>query len=141
MAPRTFAAQFGGLGEDVPQRDDADRLGAYKHVTAGWHVIKDFQWTVAPMPRAKTRMHHVSPQAFALSSTKHPDDAWTVVKDFSLGEANAIMASVSSMPSYKKTDVYKVATVPQDKRWMVKLLQDALNTGKPLVRTPTSRTR
>jgi hypothetical protein len=59
-----------------------------------------------------------------------------VVKDFSTGDANAIMASVSSMPSYKKTDVYKVANIPQDKRWMIKLLQDALNSGKPEVPHP-----
>jgi multiple sugar transport system substrate-binding protein len=137
MAPRTYANDFGGWEKMFVNGMMPIAYCAYKHVTAGWQEIKDFQWTVAPMPRAKTRMHHVSPQAFAMmSSTKIPADAWLVVKDFSLGEANAIMASVSSMPSYKKTDVYKVANVPQDKRWMVKLLQDAMNTGKPEVPHP-----
>ena len=110
---------------------------AYKHVTAGWDVIKDFEWAVAPMPRGTRRMHHVSPQAFAaVSQTKHPDEAWTVVRHYSTGEANEIMATVSSMPSYKRTDVYKVAAVPSERRWMIKLLHDALTAGKALVPHP-----
>jgi hypothetical protein len=46
------------------------------------------------------------------------------------------MASVSSMPSYRKTDIFKVANVPADRRWMVKLINDAMNAGKPLVPHP-----
>jgi multiple sugar transport system substrate-binding protein len=137
MAPRTFANQFGGWERMFPQGLMAIAWCAYKHVAAAWQEIKDFEWSVAPMPRAKRRLGHVSPQAFAtVSTTRYPDEAWVVVKDYSTGEANAIMASVSSMPSYKKIDVYKVANIPQDKRWMLKMLQDALNSGKPEVPHP-----
>ncbi len=140
MAPRTFAADFGGFEKMFPNGMMPITYAAYKHVTAGWDVIKDFEWSIAPMPRSKVRMHHVSPQAFAMmSATKAPEAGWIVVKDFSVGEANATMASVSSMPAYKKTDVYKVAAVPQERRWMIKLLQDALNTGKPEVPHPNIR--
>jgi multiple sugar transport system substrate-binding protein len=140
MASRTFANDFGGWEKMFPQGMMPIAYCAYKHVTAGWQEIKDFEWSIAPMPRMKTRMHHVSPQAFAMmSATKNPVDGWTVVKDFSVGEANAIMASVSSMPAYKKTDVYKVANIGQDKRWMIKLLQDSMGTGKPEVPHPNIR--
>lgn len=132
LAPRTWAGQFGGYEKMFPTGQVPIAWCAYKHVAAGWQAIKDFEWSVAPMPRGTARLGHVSPQAFAtVSTTRSPDEAWVVVKDYSTGEANAIMASVSSMPSYKKTDVYKVANVPQDKRWMLKMLQDALNAGKP----------
>jgi hypothetical protein len=40
------------------------------------------------------------------------------------------------MPSYKRTDVYKVAAVPSERRWMIKLLHDALTAGKALVPHP-----
>ncbi|CAN5572527.1 sugar ABC transporter substrate-binding protein [soil metagenome] len=137
MPPRTFAGQFGGHDRMFPTGMMPIAWAAYKHITAGWNDIKDFEWAVAPMPRGTRRMHHVSPQAFAaVSLTKHPNEAWTVVKDYSNGEANEIMAYVSSMPSYKKTDIYKVAAVPSERRWMIKLLYDALNAGKPLVPHP-----
>lgn len=137
MASRTFANDYGGWEKMFVAGMMPIAYAAYKHVTVGWQEIKDFEWTVAPMPKAKTRVHHVSPQAFAgMSSTKQPAAAWTVIRDYSIGEANAIMASVSSMPSYKKTDVYKVANISQDKRWMIKLLQDAMNGGKPEVPHP-----
>jgi multiple sugar transport system substrate-binding protein len=137
MAPRTFANEFGGWEKMFPNGLMPITWCAYKHVAAAWQEIKDFEWSVAPMPRARTRLGHVSPQAFAtVSLTKYPDEAWVVVKDYSTGEANAIMASVSSMPSYKKTDVYKVANIPPDKRWMLKMLQDALHAGKPEVPHP-----
>ncbi len=58
------------------------------------------------------------------------------MKDYSTGEANEIMATVSSMPSYKKIDIFKVAAVPAERRWMIKLLHDALNAGKSLVPHP-----
>lgn len=137
MADRTYAGQFGGFEKMFPAGMMPITYCAYKHVTAGWQVIKDFEWSIAPMPKEKVRMGHVSPQAFAtISLSKHPAEAWIVVKEYSTGEANAIMASVSSMPSYKKTDVYKVANISADKRWMIKLLQDAMNTGKPEVPHP-----
>lgn len=137
MAPRTFANDFGGWEKMFVAGMMPIAYCAYKHVTAGWQAIKDFEWATAPMPKAKTRMAHVSPQAFGVVSlTKHPAEAWVTVKDFSTGESNAIMASVSSMPSYKKTDVYKVANITPEKRWMLKMLQDALNGGKPEVPHP-----
>jgi multiple sugar transport system substrate-binding protein len=137
MAPRTFASDFGGWEKMFVAGMMPIAYCAYKHLTAGWAPIKDFEWATAPMPRAKQRMAHVSPQAFSVVSlTKHPAQAWTTVKDFSTGEANAIMASVSSMPSYKKTDVYKVANITPEKRWMLKMLQDAMNSGKPEVPHP-----
>jgi multiple sugar transport system substrate-binding protein len=137
MGDRNYAGPLGGFEKMFPAGTVPITYAAYKHVTAGWQVIKDFEWSIAPMPKSKVRMGHVSPQAFAtVSSTKFPAEAWMAVKDLSTGESNAIMASVSSMPSYKKTDVYKVANIPQDKRWMIKLLQDAMNTGKPEVPHP-----
>jgi multiple sugar transport system substrate-binding protein len=137
MAPLSFPGQFGGHDKMFPAGMMPIAYAAYKHITAGWQEIKDFEWSVAPLPRGTRRLHHVSPQAFgAISITKHPDEAWVVVKDYSTGEANAIMASVSSMPSYKKTDIFKVANVPQDRRWMIKLIHDALNAGKPTVPHP-----
>ncbi len=137
MPPRTFAAQFGGHDKMFQTGMMPMAWAAYKHVTAGWDVIKDFEWAVAPMPRGTRRMHHASPQAFAtVSQSKFPDEAWTVVRNYSTGEANEIMATVSSMPAYKKTDIYKVAAVPAERRWMVKLLHDSLTAAKPLVPHP-----
>ncbi len=137
MAPRTFAGDYGGWEKMFITGMMPITYAAYKHVRVGCQEIMDFEWTVAPMPKGMTRLHLVSPQGFAaMSSTTHPAEAWTVVMDYSVGEANAIMASVSSMPSYKKTDVYKVANISQDKRWMIKLLQDAMNSGKPEVPHP-----
>jgi multiple sugar transport system substrate-binding protein len=137
MPPLSFPGQFGGHDKMFPAGMMPIAYAAYKHITAGWQDIKDFEWSVAPLPRGTRRMHHVSPQAFAaVSSTKYPKEAWTVVKDYSTGEANAIMASVSSMPSYKKTDIFKVANVPAERRWMIKLIHDALNAGKPNVPHP-----
>jgi multiple sugar transport system substrate-binding protein len=140
MAPYSYSANNGPLGG----WEKAFRTGqtpivwaAYKHVTAGWNDIKDFEWSVAPLPKAKLRMANVSPQAFAtVSASKFPEADWIVIKDYSTGEANAIMAGVSSMPSYKKMDVYKVASVPEDRRWMITMLQDAMNGGKPEVPHP-----
>ena len=137
MGDRNYAGQFGGFEKMFPTGTLPITYAAYKHVTAGWQAIKDFEWSIAPMPKNKVRMGHVSPQAFAtVSSSKFLAEDWIAVKDLSTGETNAIMASVSSMPSYKKTDVYKVANIPADKRWMIKLLQDAMNTGKPEVPHP-----
>ncbi|HEX2034386.1 MAG TPA: extracellular solute-binding protein [Chloroflexota bacterium] len=140
MAPREYAGSTGPVGgwEKAFIAGQAPIVWcAYKHVTAGWNSITDFEWSIAPLPRAKQRLAHVSPQAFAtVSATKHAPEAWVVVKEYSTGEANAIMATVSSMPSYRKTDVYKVAAVPSERRWMVKLLQDAMNSGKPEVPHP-----
>jgi len=137
MPVRTHAGQLGGHDKMFPAGMMPIAWAAYKHVTAGWDVVKDFEWAVAPLPRGTRRLHHVSPQAFAaVSLTKHPDEAWTVVKDYATGEANETMATVSSMPAYKKTDVYKVAAVPSERRWMIKLLHDALTAGKPLVPHP-----
>ncbi|MDQ3701044.1 MAG: extracellular solute-binding protein [Chloroflexota bacterium] len=137
MAPLSFPGQFGGHDKMFPAGMMPIAYAAYKHITAGWQNIKDFEWSVAPLPRGTRRMHHVSPQAFAaIVTTKHPKEAWTVVKDYSTGEANTIMASVSSMPSYRKTDIFKVANVPQERRWMIKLINDAMNAGKPLVPHP-----
>jgi ABC-type glycerol-3-phosphate transport system substrate-binding protein len=137
MPPRALPATLGGHDKMFPAGMMPIAWAAYKHVTAGWAEIKDFEWAVAPLPRGTRRMHHVSPQAFAaVSLSKTPEEAWTVVKDYSTGEANEIMATVSSLPSYKKTDVYKVAAVPAERRWMIKLLADALNAGKSLVPHP-----
>jgi multiple sugar transport system substrate-binding protein len=140
MAPREYSGTTGPLGgwEKAFLGGQTPIVWcAYKHVTAGWNPIKDFEWSIAPMPKAKQRLAHVSPQAFAtVTLSKHAPEAWTVVKEYSTGEANVIMASVSSMPSYKKTDVYKVAAVPAEKRWMIKMLQDAMNSGKPEVPHP-----
>ena len=137
MPPRAFPATLGGHDKMFPAGMMPIAWAAYKHITAGWAEIKDFEWAVAPMPKGTRRMHHVSPQAFAaVSLSKTPEETWTVVKDYSTGEANEIMATVSSMPSYKKTDVYKVAAVPAERRWMIKLLYDALNAGKSLVPHP-----
>src|SRR5688572_16442082 len=138
LPPRTWVNQFtGGHDRMFPVGQMPIAYAAYKHITAGWAEIKDFEWSVAPLPRGTRRMHHVSPQAFAATSlSKAPDEAWTVVREYSTGEANEIMATVSSMPSYKKTDIYKVAAVPAERRWMVKLLYDAMNAGKPLVPHP-----
>lgn len=137
MPPRALPATLGGHDKMFPAGMMPIAWAAYKHVTAGWAEIKDFEWAVAPLPRGTRRMHHVSPQAFgAISASKTPEEAWTVVKDYSTGEANEIMATVSSLPSYKKTDVYKVAAVPTERRWMIKLLADALNAGKSLVPHP-----
>jgi len=137
MAPLSFPGQFGGHDKMFPAGMMPIAYAAYKHITAGWQDIKDFEWSVAPLPKGTRRLHHVSPQAFAaISSTKHPKEAWEVVKDYSTGESNAIMAAVSSMPSYRKTDIFKVANVPQERRWMIKLINDAMNAGKPLVPHP-----
>ena len=137
LAPAGWDGQFGGWEKMFPAGLVPIVWCAYKHITAGFADIKDFEWGVAPMPRAKTRLAHVSPQAFAtVSLTKFPGPAWTVVNDYATGEANAIMASVSSVPSYKKTDVYKVAALPQERRWMLKMLLDGLNGGKPEVPHP-----
>jgi len=137
MAPLSFPGQFGGHDKMFPAGMMPIAYAAYKHITAGWQDIKDFEWSVAPLPKGARRMHHVSPQAFAvISSTKYPKEAWAVVKDYSTGESNAIMAAVSSMPSYRKTDIFKVANVPQERRWMIKLINDAMNAGKPLVPHP-----
>lgn len=137
MPPRAFPGTLGGHDKMFPAGLMPIAWAAYKHITAGWQDIKDFEWAVAPLPKGTQRMHHVSPQAFGtISLTKYPAEAWAVVKDYSTGEANEIMASVSSMPSYKKIDVYKVANISADKRWMIKLIYDALNAGKPLVPHP-----
>jgi ABC-type glycerol-3-phosphate transport system substrate-binding protein len=140
LPARTFPNDFGGHDRMFPAGMMPIAYAAYKHITAGWAEIKDFEWAVAPLPRGTRRMHHVSPQAFAaVATTKFPNESWKVVRDFSTGEANVIMAAVSSMPSYKKTDIFKVANVPQERRWMVKLLHDALNAGKALVPHPNIR--
>lgn len=137
MAPNEVPGQFGGWEKMFRNGQSFITWCAYKHVTAGWRDIKDFEWMPVPMPKGKTRMSNVSPQSFAIVSlTKNPNEAWTVLKDFSLGEGNAIMAGVSSMPAYKKTDVYKVAQVPDADRWMIKLLQDSMNAGKAEVPHP-----
>jgi multiple sugar transport system substrate-binding protein len=137
IPPRALPGTLGGHDKMFPAGMMPMGSAAYKHITAGWQEIKDFEWAVAPLPRGNRRMHHVSPQAFGtISSTKNTAEAWAVVKDYSTGEANEIMASVSSMPSYKKTDVYKVANISADKRWMIKLIYDALTAGKPLVPHP-----
>lgn len=109
----------------------------YKNVAATFVPVTEFEWATAPFPRAKSRVTNVSPQAFStVSSTKHPEPSWTLIQDFSLGEGNVIMAGVSSMPAYKKLDVYKVSQVTPERRWMIKMLQDAMNTGKPEVPHP-----
>ena len=74
MPVRAFAGQFGGHDKMFQTGMMPIAWAAYKHVTAGWDVIKHFERAVAPMPRGTRRMHHVSSRAFAaVAQTKYPD--------------------------------------------------------------------
>ena len=137
MAPQGADKPFGGWEKMFRNGQAAMVWIGYKNVAGTFADLKDFEWATAPVPKAKLRISNVSPQAFAaVSTSKHVAEDWLLIKDFSLGQGNVTMAGISSMPSYNKTDVYKVSQVPQERRWMIKMLQDAMNSGKPEVPHP-----
>lgn len=130
---------FGGWEKMFINGQAAMVWSGYKNVAATFVPVKEFEWATAPFPQVpgKRRVSNVSPQSFAtVSTSKHPKETWVLIQDFSLGEGNVIMAGVSSMPAYKKIDVYKVSQATPERRWMIKLLQDSMNGGKPEVPHP-----
>lgn len=124
----------GGPDRMFQQGKAAMIWGGYKSSTAIHKPITEFEWSITVFPRAKRSISNVSPQAFcAVSTTKHPQEAWVLIQDFSAGEGNIILTGTASMPCNKKIDIYKVSPLPA---WQTRLIWEYMLQGQPEVPHP-----
>lgn len=108
--------------------------GGFKSAAAVHQPIKDFEWSIAPVPMGKRRQSNISPQAFlVVSKSKLPGESWSLVRYFTYDEGNVILCSKTSMPANKNIDFAKISPL---ETWQNKLFQDGLKTGKPEVPHP-----
>jgi multiple sugar transport system substrate-binding protein len=102
-------------------------LGGYKHTAAIFPAAQGFEWSIAPLPKGRTKGTQVVVVGFAIpSGARYVAEAfdwikWTVFQD----GACAIMGLASQAVS-DKVDRYKCSPLPE---WQTRMTQDGLRSG------------
>lgn len=102
-------------------------LGGYKHTAAIFPAAQGFEWSIAPLPKGRSKGTQVVVVGFAVpQGTKYLAEAfdwirWTTFQD----GACAIMGLASQAVS-DKVDRYKCSPLPE---WQTKMTQDGLKSG------------
>jgi multiple sugar transport system substrate-binding protein len=102
-------------------------LGGYKHTAAIFPDAKGFEWSIAPLPKGKSKGTQVTVVGFAIpNGTKYVAEAWDWIKWTTFQDGACAIMGLASQAVSDKVDRYKCSPLPE---WQTKMTQDGLKNG------------
>lgn len=126
-----FLTSMAGLSSSAVDPFMSGKIGM--RMAGAWKVpsyrkIKDFDWDVAPLPKGKKRAASANGLAHSIcEKTKHPEEAWKLVKFLSSPPAQEIYAQTGrAIPILKKMANSEVYLNPELKPYNKKVFLDEM---------------
>jgi ABC-type glycerol-3-phosphate transport system substrate-binding protein len=104
-------------------------LGGYKHTAAIFPPAQGFEWSIAPLPKGKSKGTQVVVVGFAIpTGAKYLAEAWDWIKWTVFQDGACAIMGLASQAVSDKVDRYKCSPLPE---WQTRMTQDGLkSTGK-----------
>ena len=102
-------------------------LGGYKHTAAIFPAAQGFEWSIAPLPKGRTKGTNVTVVGFAIpTGVKFVAEAWDWIKWTTFQDGACAIMGLASHAVSDKVDRYKCSPLPE---WQTKMTQDGLKNG------------
>ena len=102
-------------------------LGGYKHTAAIFPAAQGFEWSIAPLPNARTKGTNVTVVGFAIpTGAKYVAEAWDWIKWTVFQDGACAIMGLASQAVSDKVDRNKCSPLPE---WQTRMTQDGLKNG------------